>query len=48
MADTEKLTTMIDSLINKNEEEAQIAFHNYLGDKMKEELGQTSADQDLT
>jgi hypothetical protein len=38
MADKEKLNDMLDSLIDKKDEEAQIHFHNYLEDKMKEVL----------
>ena len=38
MVDKAKLSDMLDALINDKPEEAQIAFHNYLGDKMKEEI----------
>ncbi len=38
MADKEKLNAMLDALINDNPEEAQIAFHDYLGDRMREEI----------
>jgi len=38
MADREKLNAMLDALINNNPEEAQIAFHDYLGDRMREEM----------
>ena len=38
MADTDKLNQMLDALINDKPEEAQIAFHDYLGPKMKEEI----------
>ena len=38
MADREKLSSMLDALINNKPEEAQIAFHDYLGGKMKEEI----------
>jgi len=38
MADKDKLNSMIDSLINDKPEEAQIAFHDYLGAKMREEI----------
>ena len=46
MADTEKLGQMLDALINDNPEEAQIAFHDYLGGKMKEEIHGVS-DQEM-
>lgn len=38
MDDTEKLGQMLDALINSNPEEARIAFHGYLGAKVKEEI----------
>ena len=38
MADKDKLNSMIDSLINDKPEEAQIAFHDYLGTKMRVEI----------
>ena len=38
MADKDKLSSMVDAIINDKPEEAQIAFHDYLGGKMKEEL----------
>ena len=38
MADKEKLNAMLDALINDKPEEALIAFHDYLGDKMREEI----------
>jgi len=36
MADTEKLGKMLDNLINKNGEEAEVHFHDYLQGKMQE------------
>jgi len=38
MADKDKLNTMLDALINDKPEEAQIAFHDYLSDRMREEI----------
>ena len=38
MVDKVKLSTMLDALINNKPEEAQIAFHDYLGAKMQEEI----------
>lgn len=38
MVDKKKLNDMLDSLIDKNEVEAQVQFHSYLEDKMKEVL----------
>jgi len=39
MADKEKLRNMLDNLINDKSEQAQVDFHDYLGDKMKDTLG---------
>lgn len=39
MADKEKLNDMLDSLIDDKDEQAQVHFHSYLEDKMKEVLG---------
>lgn len=38
MADKEKLRDMLDNLIDDKSEQAQVDFHDYLGDKMKEVL----------
>ncbi len=38
MADKEKLRNMLDSLIDSNSDQAQVDFHGYLEDKMKEVL----------
>ena len=38
MADKKKLDDMVDALINKKDDQAEIAFHGYLEDKMKEVL----------
>lgn len=38
MADKEKLSQMLDALVNNNPEEAQVAFHGYAQEKMKEEI----------
>ena len=38
MADKEKLNDMLDALINNKPEDAQIAFHDYLGARMREEI----------
>lgn len=38
MADKKKLNDMLDALINKNNEQAEVHFHDYLEDKMKEVL----------
>lgn len=45
MTDKEKLNDMLDSLIDNKDEQAQIAFHGYLEDKMKDVLG-TKVDVD--
>ncbi len=39
MADKEKLRNMLDNLVGDNSEQAQVDFHDYLGDKMKDTLG---------
>jgi hypothetical protein len=38
MADNDKLRDMLDALIDDNSEKAQVDFHSYLSDKMKETL----------
>lgn len=38
MADKKKLNDMLDALIDKNPEQAQVQFHSYLEDKMREVL----------
>ena len=49
MADKERLSDMLDALINSKPEEAQIAFHDYLGNKMKEEIyGSREGDMEFT
>jgi len=48
MADREQLSQMIDSLIDSKPEEAQVAFHHYLSDKMKDELNQPGNGDDVT
>lgn len=34
----EKLGNMLDAIIHGKDEEAQISFHDYLGNKMREEI----------
>lgn len=38
MADKKKLNDMLDSIIDKNSEQAEVHFHGYLEDKMREVL----------
>lgn len=38
MADKEKLRDMLDAMIDQNAEQAQVNFHSYLEDKMREVL----------
>ncbi len=45
MPDTEKLRSMLDNLINDKAEDAQINFHDYLQDKMKDVAGTQPAEQ---
>ena len=35
----EKIRSMLDNLINDNSEQAQVDFHDYLQDKMKDVIG---------
>jgi len=44
MADTDKLRDMLDNLIDDKSEQAQVDFHDYLGDKMKEVLDDDDTD----
>lgn len=37
--DKDKLRDMLDSLIDDNPEQAQVHFHSYLEDKMKDHVG---------
>ena len=47
MADKQKLRDMLDSLIKDNNEDAQVAFHTYATEKMKEQLqGELEAVED--
>lgn len=46
MADKDKLRNMLDNLINDKGEQAQVDFHDYLGDKMKDTLGVVSPEAD--
>ena len=45
MSNEEQLSAMLDALINDKGEEAQIAFHSYLGDKMKAEIHGGAGDE---
>ena len=38
MADKDKLRDMLDSLIDDNNDQAQVHFHGYLEDKMRDML----------
>jgi len=44
MADKEKLRDMLDALIDDNSDKAQVDFHSYLSDKMKEVIHPDVAD----
>lgn len=46
MADKGKLKDMLDSLIDDNSDAAQVDFHSYLGDKMKEVAGTADVSDD--
>ncbi|KKL94467.1 hypothetical protein LCGC14_1864370 [marine sediment metagenome] len=38
MADKKKLKDMLNSIVDKNDEQAQVLFHDYLEDKMRDVL----------
>ena len=38
MVDKEKLRDVLDALIDDNSEKAQVDFHSYLSDKMKDSM----------
>ena len=38
MADKEKLRDMLDAIIDDNTEKAEVDFHSYVTDKMKEQI----------
>jgi len=38
MADKEKLKDMLNSIVDKKDEQAQVFFHDYLEDKMRDVL----------
>lgn len=42
MADKQKLRDMLDSLIDQNNDQAQVHFHTYLENKMRELLNRKS------
>lgn len=35
MTPQERLKTMLDAMVNKNEESARVSFHSYLQDKLR-------------
>lgn len=46
MADKDKLRDMLDAFIDDNDEKAQVDFHSYVTDKMKDTLGLASEESD--
>ena len=44
MADKDKLNDMVDNLIDKKPEQAQVDFHEYLQTKMQEIVGRQGGD----
>jgi len=42
MADNDKLSDMLDNLIDTNPEQAQMDFHDYLQDKIQDMVGKNS------
>ena len=47
MADKGKLRDMLDAIIDDNDEKAQVDFHSYLTDKMKDQLNPPEVDVEL-
>ena len=47
MADKDKLRDMLDALIDDNDEKAEVDFHSYVTDKMKDTLGLNSDDDEV-
>lgn len=45
MADKDKLRDMLDAIIDDKGEQAQVAFHGYLEQKMKDMLNPPAADK---
>lgn len=43
----ERIKQLIDAVINDNAESAEVAFHSFCGEKMKEILGLQQASQDI-
>lgn len=50
MVDNQKLHDMVDAILDDNKEQAQVAFHSYLEDKMREKTAdiRPSVDYDST
>ena len=46
MTDKDKLRDVLDSLIDQNSDQAEVHFHNYLEDKMREVLKDETNDPD--
>lgn len=46
MADKDKLRDMLDSIIDDNDEKAQVDFHSYVTDKMKDTINVNRDDDD--
>ena len=46
MADKDKLRDMLDSIIDDNSDKAQVDFHSYVTDKMKDTLHPEESDGD--
>ncbi len=44
MADKKKLKDMLNSIVDKNNEQAQVFFHDYLEDKMRDVLKPVNVD----
>lgn len=44
MADKDKLRDMLDALIDDNSEKAQVDFHAYVTNKMKDAINDTSSE----
>jgi Cdc6-like AAA superfamily ATPase len=47
MSNLDKLKDMLDNIINGKPEQAEVVFHDYLSQKMKERIGNVGTDDSL-
>ncbi len=46
MADKDKLRDMLDAIIDDNNEKAQVDFHSYVTDKVRDQLNINTAEEE--